>query len=445
MHSLKIVAKVLIFITYLSCLNTWAGGRSFDESKYRMLIGQEVLPATEEKTSDFLRKLLVDKKGRSDERTAAVCYLISKRVPTNAPLSLKNQKYASSLVRSLWRQYPTSLELLNLRMRFSLFPDMKRAPFFEMAFPIAIAQKAPGQVQREIRNLFHLWLYNMSMNVSCAVDNNQKSMLSDRSLFLFGHSPSVTKNDMRIWTTVALDYAKRTPVFKDKWQLRAKKILACQARFSLKPMKLQEALDGLANQVTLNLGIDFSENFPYNRKELKKALQAEREKLRVLKQRQGNPLGLPKKVLNEKRKAENGILKPSDDWGKQKRLVDFYVRNMIVTEKHHPLFRFFTGKNACAASFLAEAYYQLKVHQVMATADKDQKYARIAELYSRKALNMEPKSYIAYAFLAAAKACQKRFAESESFLKRARAISPNSEEVVFAEKILALKRGALHP
>lgn len=226
-------------------------GFNFDNEAYRKHIQTIVLPETEEGVAKLLKSQMASKE-TDHAKLAAICYLVRKRTMTGDPMSLENQKRCLKISNSLWRMSPSNLELLNLRLRYSLFPEVKRAPFCELAYPIAMSEDN-DQVHKEIRNSFYLWLYGMTMSIETALLNKQKGALSTRTVFLFGNTKSVTKKDIAIWCTMVLEYAKTAPMAADKWKTRAANVRKIQGDLKLPAMTLEDARIGLAVQTTINL------------------------------------------------------------------------------------------------------------------------------------------------------------------------------------------------
>lgn len=434
-------ASVLLCLCLIHGLNAGEGASSsrapFAGDEYRRLRMIAVEKADGKAIPEALRDA-------EPAQIAAYCYGLRKQIETSPDRVDEDVlQQASRMVHHLWETYPDQVDVLNLRLLYSLYPDLKREPYFELAYPIVVTlrQKEKRKArEEELVNTFCVWIVNMFDDYFLQTLNADKhgsgAFRRDYSLFDFSRA-TPGPQDVLMWKTLIVDHAQHSSLYAERWKKRAEAVRE-QASKIRGSMTATEAWERLGELVALSLSVRVatsrspSEVQAMTREAVRQALARQH----ALRSQQKNPLDLAPDIVQQKRQLQMRIFTPVASWPPHRALVDFYLKNGLVLTEEHPVLGDYPEKDPIV--LLARAYYLLRVRTAVADAGAGQKQppAQTAAELLGEFLARQKNHPVANALMAQALLLQNQTARAKPYLDAAQKAAPELPETKAAEQLL---------
>jgi len=367
--------------------------------------------------------------GLSDERKAAICY-IARQLRSMVNVDLETKLRASDIVSKLFRKYPFSQEVFALRFRYwDAGHNPHYSPFLEMAY-LYIAGGVTftdEQWYSELESKFYISFLNMleRRRARLNVEKEDVSPGYDRSEFLYSfENTSPSEEDVRLWASLVIHYAKETNNESERWQFFVKRI-ETELAPGLKLLGKEQAHEKLAILVSQSIAINHLRRV--EPEEVVKAFFRGRDQGKT----EAEELKLPPELEAERKLKQARAARLSDNWEAHRELCEFYAKTPLRENPEYPPLQF--AQPQSAFDFLVLAYYQLTVRTL--TNHRDEAVKLGLEM-TEKALNLDPQSARGYALRAIALHLLDNNDDAEESLNAALAIDPDLAEVIRARRML---------
>ncbi len=380
MRSMFFFARLLLSVLFIvlpkasvsaEVVVTSKAGTSFSSEDYRAIIksleGRILSP-------EHAMQMILRKEATAEEM-AATCYVIHK-----LSRGEKAKEYSLALSAAteksseLWKAYPGNLDILSLKLRFSLYPELHCSPYFEIAHHIVSVLEDRTDldtVESEIVNSYFLWILSMYSNYF--LQRAQSGFLQGlkskeyvtgifpRTYSVFSPESDVpTDMDLAMWRALILHHASSTQIHKERWKKRALSVAEDGKDLSV-VMTTEEAKKRMAILVASSVVREYC----FRKSEVDEGLLVASAVKAHLAQKERQEhfekYGYASiKDIEKRTQLERLVRLPSNDWEAHRALVHFYMSTQC-RNKEHPLSSDFGGPAPVFS--LAKAYFLLMVRK----------------------------------------------------------------------------------
>ncbi len=380
----------------------------------------------------------------SAEKKAAICFVMRKQHcgAKNIMEAMEVLREPSGIVDKLWMKYPGSNTVFCLKFQYTLFPDRKYHPYFELAYPLVTSfndKQVLEPCEKEIQRIFYSILYAMLSTYKAnrkAVTKRGRMSRGDYMLFSFNATVPLPE-DVLTWKTILADFGER-----NKWP-------------SEKMKRIREHIPGIDGEISLEqawerLGRLCSEGLSRRYITARKAKQEAHKLYDEAEQRYRtfvirrnatlNPYHLPEEKLLALQKLEHAVLEPSENWKQHKKLIEFYIANNVIKPEHPLSDR--AGMADKTGWLLAKAYYQVIVLEKALPSGMTRESRQYQQLQKKTGLLLKrvlkevPDDPVANAVMARYLAHTGSVTKARFHLKKAKQKSPHLDEIEETRSII---------